>query len=103
MLIWLLLQVYLDDSDKPEIGEELNRAAEVTLHKIYKVDKTTNRPSTDPADFEKYERKLKKLSASQGARYISYEGRSGTWVFEVEHFSRCVSCHKGPKNTFEFC
>ena len=84
------LQVYLDVEDKPEVGEGLNRAAEVTLHKVYKLDKATNRPSTDPADFEKYERKLKKLAAAQGARFVSYDGRSGTWVFEVEHFSRCA-------------
>ncbi len=87
------LQVYLDVEDKPEVGEGLNRAAEVTLHKVYKLDKATNRPSTDPADFEKYERKLKKLAAAQSARFISYNGKSGTWVFEVEHFSRCASCH----------
>ena len=70
------------------MGEGLNRAAEVTLHKVFKLDKTTNRPSTAAADIEKYERKLKKLAASQSARFISYNGRTGTWVFEVEHFSR---------------
>ena len=70
------------------MGEGLNRAAEVTLHKVFKLDRATNRPSTAPADIEKYERKLKKLAASQSARFVSYNGRTGTWVFEVEHFSR---------------
>ena len=70
------------------MGEGLNRAAEVTLHKVFKLDRATNRPSTAPADIEKYERKLKKLAASQSARFVSYSGRTGTWVFEVEHFSR---------------
>ena len=82
------LQVYLDEEDKPEVGEGLNRAAEVTLHKVFKLDRATNRPSTAPADIEKYERKLKRLAASQSARFVSYNGRTGTWVFEVEHFSR---------------
>ena len=80
------------------MGEGLNRAAEVTLHKVFKLDKATGRPSTAPADIEKYERKLKKLAASQSARFISYSGHTGTWVFEVEHFSRralrraCACC-----------
>lgn len=72
------------------MGEGLNRAAEVTLHKVFKLDKATNRPTTEPGEIEKYERKLKKLAASQSARFISYNGRTGTWVFEVEHFSRCA-------------
>ena len=96
--------MYLDEEDKPEVGQGLNRAAEVMLHKVFKLDKATNRPSTAPADIEKYERKLKKLAASQSARFISYNGRNGTWVFEVEHFSRqalsrpCAYCRGKPEH-----
>lgn len=78
----------MEEADKPEAGEGLNRAAEVTLHKVYRLQKVTNRPVTEPADIEKYERKLKRVAAAQGARFISYDGKTGTWVFKVEHFSR---------------
>lgn len=81
----------MEEADKPEVGEGLNRAAEVTLHRVFRLDKATNRPVTDPSNLEKYERKLKRVAAAQGARFISYDGKTGTWVFEVEHFSRCCS------------
>ena len=83
-----LLQVYLDENEKPEIGEGLNKSAEVTLHKVHRIDKATNRPTTDKEAIARFERKLKKLSADQNARFISYDADTGTWVFEVEHFSK---------------
>ena len=36
----------------------------------------------------RFARKLKKLTAEQGARFVSYDAASGTWKFEVEHFSK---------------
>jgi nuclear pore complex protein Nup98-Nup96 len=84
------VQVYLDEADKPDIGEGLNKAAEVTLHKVFRMDKATNQPTTDPDAIARFERKLKKLAADQSARFISYKPDSGTWVFEVDHFSRCA-------------
>lgn len=81
-------QVYLEEADKPPVGEGLNRRAEVTLHKVWRMDKATNRPSTDPEAISRFERKLKKLAAEQSARFLSYSAESGTWVFEVDHFSR---------------
>lgn len=83
-----VLQVYLDENEKPEIGEGLNKCAEVTLQKVYRIDKATNRPTTDKDAIARFERKLKKLAADQSARFISYDADTGTWVFEVEHFSK---------------
>lgn len=83
--------MYLDENEKPEIGEGLNKSAEVTLHKVYRIDKKTNRPTTDKEAIGKFERKLKTLAAAQNARFISYNADTGTWVFEVEHFSKYVS------------
>lgn len=81
-------QVYLEEADKPAVGEGLNRPAEVTLHKVWRMDKATNRPTTDAEAISRFERKLKKLAADQSARFISYSAETGTWVFEVDHFSR---------------
>ena len=36
----------------------------------------------------RFTRKLKKVTAEQGARFVSYDAASGTWKFEVEHFSK---------------
>ncbi len=43
-----LLQVYLDDASKPEVGHGLNKAAEVTMLRVHRLDKTTGKPTTDP-------------------------------------------------------
>ena len=81
-------QVYLDEADKPAVGEGLNRPAEVTLHKVWRMDKATNRPATDREAIARFERKLKKLTAEQSAKFVGYNAETGTWVFEVDHFSR---------------
>lgn len=36
----------------------------------------------------RFTRKLKKVTAEQGARFVSYDPAPGTWKFEVEHFSK---------------
>ena len=41
-----------------------------------------------PPSVPRFTRKLKKVTAEQGARFVSYDAASGTWRFEVEHFSR---------------
>ncbi|PRW58789.1 nuclear pore complex NUP98A isoform X1 isoform B [Chlorella sorokiniana] len=82
------IEVYLDDSTKPEVGHGLNKPAEVTMLRVHKIDKETGKPSTDPEAIDRYARRLKKVTAEQGARFVSYDATSGTWKFEVEHFSK---------------
>lgn len=88
------VEVYLEEGDKPEVGQGLNKPAEVTMLKVFKVDKATGQPATDPESIEKFTRRLKKVSAEQDARFIAYDAASGTWRFEVEHFSRCAPCYQ---------
>ncbi len=57
---------------------------------VFRMDKDTNRPTTDREAIARFERKLKKLAAGQSARFVSYAPDVGTWVFEVDHFSRWV-------------
>ncbi|PSC76893.1 nuclear pore complex NUP98A isoform B [Micractinium conductrix] len=82
------IEVYLDESQKPEVGRGLNKPAEVTMLRILKLDKESGRPTADPEAIDRFTRKLKKVTAEQGARFVSYDAASGTWRFEVEHFSR---------------
>ena len=82
------LQVYLDDQARAQVGEGLNRPAEVTLYGVYKRDKETGQPVTDPAAIENYRKRLRRLAASQKSRFLEYEPERGLWRFQVEHFSR---------------
>jgi len=82
------VEVYLDDTAKPPVGEGFNRPARITLLNVYKLDSTTRRQTKDPEAIERFTIKLKKVSAQQGARFVSYKPDRGEWQFEVDHFSR---------------
>ncbi len=82
------VDVYPDDSEKPPVGRGLNCPAVITLNGVYKMDKATGKPTKDPELVEKYSKKLKSICARDSAKFISYDGETGVWKFEVEHFSR---------------
>uniref|UniRef100_A0A3B3V3C7 Nuclear pore complex protein Nup98-Nup96 n=1 Tax=Poecilia latipinna TaxID=48699 RepID=A0A3B3V3C7_9TELE len=82
--------IYPDDKNKPLEGEGLNRRAEVTLDGVWPNDKTTCAQIRSPerlADMN-YEGRLEKASRKQGARFLEYRPETGSWVFEVSHFSK---------------
>ncbi|XP_023394778.1 nuclear pore complex protein Nup98-Nup96 isoform X5 [Loxodonta africana] len=82
--------VYLDDSQKPPVGEGLNRKAEVTLDGVWPTDKTSRCLIKSPdrlADIN-YEGRLEEVSRKQGARFKEYRPETGSWVFKVSHFSK---------------
>ncbi|XP_020585309.1 nuclear pore complex protein NUP96 [Phalaenopsis equestris] len=74
--------VYENESEKPPIGEGLNKAAEVTL--ILKL----NLADSDGLEYTKITAKLRKCADIQGAKFISFNQSSGEWKFLVHHFSR---------------
>lgn len=72
---------------KPELGEGLNKPAEVTLNNLYKLDEDGNR-SKDAEQQKRFERRLQVNAAKQNAQYVSYDSERGIWKFRVEHFSK---------------
>jgi nuclear pore complex protein Nup98-Nup96 len=77
--------VYPDDEKKPEVGEGLNRRAQVTLDRVWPIDKTTREPISDPMRIAAldYESKLRIASAKHGTRFVEYRPQTGSWVFKV--------------------
>ena len=80
--------MYLEGSARAEVGDGLNKPAEVTLYGVYKRDAATGEPVTEPAAVEAYRKRLRRLAASQKSRFVSYDPQGGVWRFEVDHFSR---------------
>lgn len=85
------IRVYLDEEDKPPVGEGLNQPAEVTLLGIYRIDKATGKPMTDERTVRKMREKLSRVVQEQTdgqGKMIDYDAVGGVWRFQVEHFSR---------------
>ena len=64
--------VYPDDSNKPDLGQGLNKKAQVTLDKVWPVDKTTQSSVKSPEKLAhiNYEEKLQKACIKLGARFV---------------------------------
>ncbi|XP_045541514.1 LOW QUALITY PROTEIN: nuclear pore complex protein Nup98-Nup96-like [Papilio machaon] len=86
--------IYPEDADKPPIGQALNRKAVVTLDRVWPrvaaCDKTQRRLIVDPDRLMKmdYEGKLRRVCEKHETKFIEYRPQTGSWVFQVEHFSK---------------
>ena len=77
--------VYPDDLNKPPLGEGLNRSAQITLDKVWPLDKSSGDTIRSPDRLRNmsYEEKLERASNRLGARFIEYRPETGSWVFKV--------------------
>jgi hypothetical protein len=56
---------------------------QVTLEKVYKLDRDTLLPVRHPDVVAKFTRKLQRLVSEQGAQFISYHADTGEWRFKA--------------------
>ncbi|GLG96233.1 Nuclear pore complex protein Nup98-Nup96 [Gryllus bimaculatus] len=82
--------LYPDDEKKPPVGEGLNRRAQVTLDRVWPIDKSSHDPITSAERLQemRYEDKLQRVCAKLRTRFMEYRPQTGSWVFKVEHFSK---------------
>ena len=64
--------VYPDDVNKPELGQGLNKKAQVTLDKVWPVDKSSGSPikNADKLLQLNYEEKLQKACIKLGEEFL---------------------------------
>jgi nuclear pore complex protein Nup98-Nup96 len=79
--------VYKEDSEKPPVGEGLNKAAMVTLLNIKCMNKKTGHQYTEGPRLDKFKEMLAKKTEEQGSEFVSFDGVKGEWKFRVKHFS----------------
>ncbi|WAQ99160.1 NUP98-like protein [Mya arenaria] len=71
-------------------GEGLNKKAEITLDCVWPRDKSLGTPIKSPEKLQamKWQDKIEANSLKVGARFKDYRPETGSWVFEVKHFSK---------------
>uniref|UniRef100_A0A5K3FMZ1 Nuclear pore complex protein Nup98-Nup96 n=2 Tax=Mesocestoides corti TaxID=53468 RepID=A0A5K3FMZ1_MESCO len=82
--------VYPDDTTKPPQGYGLNRKAEITLDGVWPTDKSTLEFIKSPQRLAsiRFDERLEKATQKLDASFIEYRPETGSWVFEVKHFSK---------------
>lgn len=82
--------VYPNDENKPEVGKGLNKRAQITLDGVWPIDKTTQSPIKDYERLMdmRYAVKLERATLKMDGKFLDYRPETGSWVFEVKHFTR---------------
>ncbi|KAF6000568.1 hypothetical protein F1559_002024 [Cyanidiococcus yangmingshanensis] len=75
------------DPDRlPPPGQGLNRPALLRFEQVFRMDKRTGKPTTDPEAIERFVQRLREYAEQQGARFVSYDADTGTWELIVDQF-----------------
>lgn len=82
--------IYPNDDLKPTVGQGLNKKAQITLDCVWPSDKSTHAPIKSPERLKiiNYQEKLEKVTSRLAAKFIEYRPETGSWVFQVNHFSK---------------
>ncbi|RHZ75992.1 hypothetical protein Glove_208g139 [Diversispora epigaea] len=92
--------VYGTEYQKPPPGQGLNKRAVITLDHCWALDKSDRRPIKDPED-PRYRQRIERLKKITGTKYITFLPETGSWVFEVEHFTTYGLILDDPEDQFE--
>jgi len=74
-----------EEVDKPPPGSGLNVKAKLSLEGCWAVDKATREPITDP-NHPSAVKHLKRLKNMKDTHFESFDMKTGTWTFTVDHF-----------------
>ena len=74
-----------EEVDKPPPGSGLNVKAKLILEGCWAVDKATREPITDPTHPTAVKH-LKRLKNMKDTHFESFDIKTGTWTFTVDHF-----------------
>ncbi|GMR41121.1 hypothetical protein PMAYCL1PPCAC_11316 [Pristionchus mayeri] len=82
--------VYPDESVKPPLGQGFNRPAEITLERVWPVDKQSKQEVKDAVALVNmnWREKLEKTTMRMDADFKDFRPLTGSWVFRVKHFSK---------------
>ncbi|KAF8359364.1 npp-10, partial [Pristionchus pacificus] len=82
--------VYPDETIKPPLGQGFNRPAEITLERVWPVDRQTKEEVKDAVALVNmgWREKLEKTTLRMDADFKDFRPVTGSWVFRVKHFSK---------------
>lgn len=78
--------VYRDTTKKPQVGEGLNKPAEVTILNLKCIDNRTGKQYVDGTRVHKWTDMLIRKAEEQDAEFLSYDPVTGEWKLRVQHF-----------------
>ena len=74
------------EGGKPDVGSGLNLPAEIRLERCWAPSKASREPIKDMND-ARLKAHIERLRSTEETTFIDYYPETGTWIFQVEHFS----------------